>query len=41
MLKRDGHIVFQSIRRFGFHGEGNDWGDELAAVNLFPVHNES
>ena len=41
MLKRDGHIVFQDIWCFGFHGEGDDWGDELAAMNLSPVHNES
>ena len=30
MLKHDGHIVFQDIRRFGFHGQGDDWGNQLA-----------
>ena len=40
MLKHDGHIVFQDIWRFGFHGERDDWGNELA-VNLSPVHNKS
>ena len=40
MLKHDGHIVCQDIRRFGFHGKRYDWGDELV-VHLSPVHSKS